>query len=112
MKTKELDKSKSHTTVELIEYVTNSVVIKTILKKPSGDIRLMSFDMGEGLAEKTSSFDIFAQVIDGKADIVINGKSNLVLTGQSIIIPALTTNSIRPNGRFKIILTEIKSSFE
>ena len=33
MNTKELEKSKAHITVEIIEYVPNSVVIKTILKK-------------------------------------------------------------------------------
>ena len=46
----------------------------------------MSVDSGEGLNEKTSSFDTFAQVIDGKAELVINGKPNLLQTGQYIII--------------------------
>lgn len=112
MKTKELENSKAHITVEIIEYVPNSVVIKTILKKPTGDVRLMSFDSGEGLTERTSPFDIFAQIIDGKADIVINGKSNFLVTGQSIVIPANSPNSIKPNGRFKLILTVIKSAYD
>ena len=33
METKELEKSKVHITVEIIEYLPNSVVSKTILKK-------------------------------------------------------------------------------
>jgi len=112
MKTKELEHSKTHITAEIIEYVPNSVVIKTILKKPTGSVKLMSFDSGEGLTERINLFDTFAQVIDGKADIVINGKSNFLVTGQSIVIPAHIPNSIKPNGRFKIILTVIKSSYE
>lgn len=112
MKTKELENSKAHTTVEIIEYVQNSVVIKTILKKSTGNVKLMSFDSGEGLNERTSQYDTFAQVIDGKANIVINVKSNFLVTGQSIVIPALAPNSITPNGRFKIIMTVIKSSYE
>jgi hypothetical protein len=32
----------------------------------------MSFDSGEGLTEKSSPFDTYAQIIEGKADIVID----------------------------------------
>jgi quercetin dioxygenase-like cupin family protein len=112
MDTAEVEKSKAHITVEIIEYIPNSVVIKTILKKSTGNISVMSFDSGEGLTEKTSAFDTYAQIIDGKAEIVISGKSNFLLTGQSIIIPAHAPNYVRPNGRFKMILTIIKSGYE
>ncbi|MBK8348848.1 MAG: cupin [Saprospiraceae bacterium] len=92
MDSQEVEKSKAFITVEIIEYVPNSVVIKTVLKKSTGNITVMSVDSGEGLTEKTSPFDTFAQVIDGQAEIVINGLSNLLKTGQSIVIP-------RPPGR-------------
>ena len=108
----ELEKSKSHIIVEIIEYVPNSVVIKTIIKKSTGNISVMSFDSGEGLTEKTSPFDTFAQIIEGKAEIVIDKKSHLLESGQGIIIPAHTSNFIQPNGRFKMILTIIKSGYE
>lgn len=108
----ELEKSKAHITVEIIEYIPNSVVIKTILKKSTGNISVMSFDAGEGLVEKTTPFDTYAQIIEGQANIVIDGKSILLETGQSIIIPAHKSNLIKPNGRFKMILTIIKSGYE
>jgi quercetin dioxygenase-like cupin family protein len=108
----EVEKSKTHITVEIIEYIANSVVIKTILKKSTGNISVMSFDNGEGLTEKTTPFDTFAQIIDGQATIVISGKSNLLHTGESIVIPAHAPNHIKPNGRFKMILTVIKSGYE
>lgn len=109
---KELEKSKSHIIVEIIEYVPNSVVIKTIIKKSTGNISVMSFDSGEGLTEKTSPFDTFAQIIEGKAEIVIDTISNILESGQGIIIPAHSPNYIKPNGRFKMILTTIKSGYE
>lgn len=112
MDMKELEKSKSHIIVEIIEYVPNSVVIKTIIKKSTGNISIMSFDSGEGLTEKTSPFDTFAQIIEGKADIVIDMVSNILESGQGIIIPAHSPNFIKPNGRFKMILTIIKSVYE
>lgn len=112
MENVEIEKSAVHITVEIIEYIPNSVVIKTILKKSTGNISVMSFDSGEGLMERTTPFDSFAQIIDGKAEIVIDGKSNFLLTGESIVIPAHAANFVRPNGRFKMILTVIKSGYE
>jgi len=108
----ELEKSKSHIIVEIIEYMANSVVIKTIIKKSTGNISIMSFDSGEGLTEKTSPFDTFVQIIEGKAEIVIDKESNLLQSGQGIIIPAHAPNFIKPNGRFKMISTIIKSGYE
>ena len=110
--TLELEKSKAHIIVEIIEYIPNSVVIKTILRKSTGNISVMSFDSGEGLTEKISPYDTFAQIIEGKAEIVINGTPNFLQAGQGIIIPAHLPNLIRPNGRFKMILTIIKSGYE
>jgi len=108
----ELEKGKSHIIVEIIEYIPNSVVSKTIIKKLTGNVSVMSFDTGEGLSEKTSPFDTFVQIIEGKANIVINKVSSLLLTGQGIIIPAHSSNQIMPNGRFKMISTVIKSGYE
>jgi mannose-6-phosphate isomerase-like protein (cupin superfamily) len=108
----EVEKSTAHIIVEIIEYVPNSVVIKTILKKSTGNISVMSFDSGEGLTEKTSPFDTFMQIIEGKAEIVIDGKASILESGQGIIIPAHRSNKIKPNGRFKLISTIIKSGYE
>jgi quercetin dioxygenase-like cupin family protein len=112
MDIKEVEKSIAHITVEIIEYVANSVVIKTILKKSTGNISVMSFDSGEGLIEKTTAFDTFIQIIDGNAEIVIDGQSNFLQKGQSIVVPAHTPNFVNPNGRFKMIQTVIKSGYE
>lgn len=112
MSSGEIEKATPHITVEIIEYLSNSVVIKTILKKSTGNISVMSFDSGEGLTERTMPFDSFAQIIEGQAEIVIAGISHLLKMGQSIVIPAHAPNFIQPNGRFKMILTVIKSGYE
>jgi len=108
----DLEKSRAHIIVEIIEYMANSVVIKTIIKKSTGNISVMSFDSGEGLTEKTSPFDSFVQIIEGKAEIVIEKVTTLLESGQGIIIPAHASNFIKPNGRFKMISTIIKSGYE
>lgn len=109
MNPSDIEKSKALIIVEIIEYVPNSVVSKTIIKKSTGTVSVVAIEAGEGLTEKTSPFDTFAQIIEGKAEIVINGKSNMMETGQSIIIPAYTSNIVKANERFKMILTVIKS---
>jgi len=108
----EIEKGKAHIVVELIEYEHNAVVSKSIMKKATGHINAMAFEKGEGLNEKVSAFDTYAQIIDGSAIIVIDGKASTLHTGNGILIPAHTPSHIKPNGRFKLILTVIKSGYE
>jgi quercetin dioxygenase-like cupin family protein len=112
MLTQEIEKSTTHILIEIIEYVPNSVVSKTIIRKTTGNISIVAIDTGEALEEKISPFDTFIQIIEGNAEIVIDGKSNLLHTGQAIIIPAHTSNSVKANERFKMISTIIKSGYE
>jgi quercetin dioxygenase-like cupin family protein len=107
-----VEKSKAFIIVEIIEYVPNSVVIKTIIKKTTGNVSAVSFDSGETLTEKISPFDRFIQVIDGNAEILIDDQSCQLATGQSIIIPAHSRNTIKANVRFKMLSTIIKSGYE
>jgi quercetin dioxygenase-like cupin family protein len=104
----EMEKSKVFIIVEILEYVPNSVVIKTIVRKTTGNVTAVSFDSGESLSGRISTCDTFIQIIEGKAEIIIEGKSNMLSTGQSIIIPANTNNTIQANERFKMLSTMIK----
>jgi quercetin dioxygenase-like cupin family protein len=108
----EFEKAKAFRVTEEVEYLPHSVISKTILKKSTGNIIATSFDTGEALAERSSPFDSYTQIIDGKAEIIIDGTSRILETGQSIIIPAHSTNSIKAYGRFKMISTVIKSGYE
>jgi quercetin dioxygenase-like cupin family protein len=111
-KEQEFEKSEIFIVVEIIEYMESSIVIKTILKKTTGNISAVSFDTGEAFAEKTSPFDTFIQVIEGQAEIIIDSKTHNLATGQSIIIPAYARNMIKANERFKMISSIIKSGYE
>jgi quercetin dioxygenase-like cupin family protein len=42
-----------------------------------------------------SPFDIYLQIIEGKAEVVIDEKSNMLQTGQTIIIPAHASNIVK-----------------
>ncbi len=75
----EIEKGIAHIIVELIEYEHNAVVNKSLMKKTTGSINALSFASGEGLNEKTSPFDTYAQIIDGSAIIEIDGRERSVL---------------------------------
>src|SRR5580765_1909305 len=90
----DLEKSKVHIIVEIIEYVPNAVVSKTIIKKTTGNITVTSFDTGEELGEKTSPFDTYIQIIDGAAEIIIDEKKYLLQLGNGIVIPAHASHCI------------------
>ncbi len=106
------EKSKTFIIVEILEYVPNSVVIKTIVKKTTGNVSAVSFDSGEALIGRVSPFDTFIQVIEGKAEIIIDGRPNILETGHSIIVPAHARNTINAKQRFKMLSTIIKSGYE
>lgn len=112
MRTTEVEKSKMHILIEIIEYVPNSVVTRTIIRKTTGNVSVIAIDLGETLAEKISPYDTFVQIIDGKAEVVIGNKMNLLNTGEAIIIPAHTSHAVKANERFKMISTIIKSGYE
>jgi quercetin dioxygenase-like cupin family protein len=108
----ELEKGKAHITVEIIQYLPNAVVSKTIIRKITGNITASSFDAGEELAEKTSPFDNYIQIIDGEAELTIKDKKFRLRKGEGIIIPAHSSHIFNANEQFKMISTVIKSGYE
>jgi quercetin dioxygenase-like cupin family protein len=112
MEVTELEKAKVHIIVEIIEYLPNAVVSKTIIKKITGNITATSFDAGEELAEKTSPFDNYIQIIDGTASVTVDDNVFKLTKGQGIIIPAHASHIFNANEQFKMISTVIKSGYE
>jgi quercetin dioxygenase-like cupin family protein len=112
MQNVEIEKSKAHIVIDLIQYVPNSVVTRTIIRKLTGNINAIAIDSGESLSEKISPFDTYIQIIEGEAEIVIDNSSSSLVTGQGILIPAHAANLIRASNPVKMIRTIIKSGYE
>ena len=108
----ELKKASAHIIIEIIEYMPNAVVTKTIIKRSTGNITVTSFDAGEELAEKFSPFDTYIQIIDGTAELTIDKKLFKLKLGEGIIIPAHARHNFNANEQFKMISTVIKSGYE
>lgn len=108
----ELEKAKIHIIVQIIEYIPNSVVSKTIIRKTTGNVTISSFAAGEELEEKTSAFDTFIQIIDGTAEITIDDKKFKLTLGEGIIIPAHSKHRFDADEQFKMTSTVIKAGYE
>ncbi|MBW8334626.1 MAG: cupin domain-containing protein [Prolixibacteraceae bacterium] len=93
---------------EMVEYSSGGVISKQVLKNPSGNITLFSFDKGQGLTEHTAPFDAVVQVLDGEAQITIGGNPNLVKKGETIVMPANVSHALQAVEQFKMLLTMIK----
>ncbi len=108
----EIEKAKVHIVVEIIQYIPNAVLSKTIIKKTTGNITVSSFDAGEELEEIHSPFDCYVQIIDGTAELIIDKEKYHLKLGDGIIIPAHSLHHYFANEQFKMICTIIKSGYE
>lgn len=89
-------KGKTLNLSEMIEYSTDGIISKQVLKNPSGNITLFSFDKKQGLSKYTAPFDAMIQIIDGEAEITIGG--------ESIIMPANVTHTLQATKTLKMPL--------
>jgi hypothetical protein len=106
-----LEKAKVFRLAGAVEYVPKSIVVKTIVRKLTGHVSVVSFDSDESLS-RISAFDTLIEILEGQAEVVISELSSLLTVGQSIIIPAHTSGTINARGRFKMLSTIIKSGYE
>jgi len=95
--------------VDLVDYQNGAVVSREIINKKTGTVTLFAFDQGQGLSEHTAPYDAMVSLLDGEADITISGKTLRLKEGQMVIMPANQPHALKAVGRFKMILTMIKS---
>jgi len=93
----------------LVDYQDGAVVSREIVNKKTGTVTLFAFDKGQGLSEHTAPFDALVHLLDGEADITISGKTLRLKEGEMVIMPANQPHALKAGGRFKMILTMIRS---
>ena len=95
--------------VDLVDYQNGAVVSREIINKKTGTVTLFAFDQGQGLSEHTAPYDAMVSLLDGEADITISGKTLRLKGGEMVIMPANQPHALKAVGRFKMILTMIRS---
>jgi quercetin dioxygenase-like cupin family protein len=61
------------------------------------------------LSEHTAPFDALVHLLDGEANITISGKTLRLKEGEMVIMPANQPHALKAVGKFKMILTMIRS---
>jgi len=95
--------------INLVHYQEGSVVSRTIIKRATGTLTLFAFDEGQGLTEHTAAFDALALLLEGEAEITVSGKPLRTTAGEAVLMPANQPHSLKALGRFKMLLTMIRS---
>ena len=93
---------------DFIDYSTDSIVSKTLIKKDIGNLTLFAFDKGEGLSEHTAPFDAVVYIIDGEAEITLGGEAQTVAEGEMLIMPANIPHALHAMVPFKMLLIMIR----
>ena len=110
--TEEIPKPTVHVMAEIIEYLPHTVVGKKRIQKTAGNLPVSSFAIGEGMAEKSSLFDIYIQIIEGSVELFLKGKKYNLGLGDGMVIPTHSSHWFNASKQFKIISTVIKIAYE
>lgn len=91
-----------------INYQSDAIVSKQLLKKSNGTVTLYAFDRNESLNDSTSPFDILVHVLEGTIDLKVNGTTNLIKASEYFSLPSKIPYAIEAKEKAKILLTVIK----
>jgi quercetin dioxygenase-like cupin family protein len=95
--------------LDMVGYQDGAVVSRTLIDRKTGTVTLFAFGEGQSLSEHTAPFDALVQVIDGEVEITISGKPFRLGPGEIIVMPANEPHALKAVGRFKMVLTMIRS---
>ena len=93
----------------LVGYAPDSIVSKTIVDRPVGNITLFAFAEGQKLSEHTAPYDAVVQIVDGRARLTIGGQDKDVAAGELIIMPANVPHAVTAIEQFKMLLIMIRA---
>ena len=95
--------------LNMVDYKPEAVVSQQITMADSGTVTLFAFDTGKNLAEHTSPFDAFVQILEGEAELTLSGQVHILKTGDAVIMPAGSPHALLAIKKFKMLLTMIRS---
>jgi quercetin dioxygenase-like cupin family protein len=93
---------------EIVEYQPGSVVSRTLIKKPTGNVTAFAFDRGEGLSEHTAQFEALVLLVEGEAEISISGTPHRLAAGHLLRLPAGKPHAVKALTAFKMLLIMLK----
>ena len=93
---------------DLLDYVSGSIVSRTLEKKKTGTITLFAFDAGQELSEHSTPYDAYVQILDGEVELTIGGQPIRAVAGETVLMPADVPHAVTAVKPFKMLLTMIR----
>jgi quercetin dioxygenase-like cupin family protein len=92
-----------------LEYQSQGIVSRILLKQPSGSVTAFAFDASQELSEHTCPYDALLEVTDGVGMVTIGGTVHRLKAGQMIKLPMNVPHAVAAEGRFKMLLTMLRA---
>lgn len=89
----------------LVDYKENGIEVKTLVNKPSGMMKLLSFDHATEMKEHTAPHDVYVLILEGEAELTIEGQPFHLCAGDTITLPGTRPHAVKAKTRFKMLLT-------
>ncbi len=93
---------------DLIDYPTDSVVSRTLLKTPGGTLTLFAFAQGQGLSEHSTPHEAAILVLDGSARVTVGGAEHRADSGEYLSLPAGVPHALHADEPFKMLLAMLR----
>lgn len=94
---------------DLVDYQTDAIVSRTLLRKPTGMVVLFAFDAGQELSEHTSPFEVLVLALEGEADFTLSGQTFRMKAGDALLMPPNAPHALQAISQFKMLLVMIRS---
>ena len=102
--------SKPATLSELVDYQPDAVISRVVFRNSGGTLTVFAFDEGQGLTEHSNPNDATLLLLEGTLNVLVGAESHALHPGECLHLPATIPHTIVAGGRFKMLLTLLKTA--
>ena len=93
----------------LVQYQSDAIVSRILLKKGGGSVTAFAFDVGQALSEHRTPFEALMLVIEGEAEILVADTAHRVSAGQLVRLPGGEPHAVKALTQAKMILILLRA---
>ena len=93
---------------DLVDYQTDSVVSRVVLRNEGGTPTVFAFAAGQGLSEHSNPNDATIHMLAGRARVSVGSEEHSLDEGESLYLPPSVPHALFPGEPFKMLLTLLK----
>lgn len=90
--------------IDDLAFQGDSIIMKMLVQKESGNLLLFVLDKGQGLIEHAASSDAYVFIIEGKIDFTLFQKLHELKKGDLMNIPAKAAHTLIAKEKTKMLL--------